>query len=101
MLFFDGAGCHDDLVELVVREEDDFPGVWGCVALYASTVVHLFYLGCGYVDAGLDGVDLVDSTGQGKTEPVAVEEGYHVLARNAFLGLPADVESTAELDMAE
>lgn len=69
--------------------------------MLTSTVIDVLYLGSGDVNASLYRVYLVCPACNGKAEPVAVKQSNHVLAIDAFFGLPANVQSTAELNMAE
>jgi hypothetical protein len=50
----------------------------------------------------VDCVYLIRATGDGETQPVAVKKRNHILAvYTTVLGLPANVECAAELDVSE
>lgn len=52
-------------------------------------------------NAGVNSVYLVGPTRRGKTKKVTVEEAYYVLPYDTLLRLPADMEHSAHVDVAE
>ena len=70
-------------------------------APHTSAIVHFLEFDVAQRKTCLDRIDLVTSTGRGQTQPLAVEEGNHVLSSDTLLGLPTNMQSTAELDVTE
>lgn len=92
----------------------EYGAVWHCSPAYrqqqakqnrlggqTSTIVNFLQLDVAQRNACLNRVYLVAFARRRETQPLSIEERHHVLSGDAFLGLPADVQSTAELDMAK
>lgn len=68
---------------------------------HTSAVIDLLHFDITQRDTGLDRVNLTSLSSCRQAEPLAKQEGSHVLPTNAILGLPADMKSTAESNVAK